>query len=182
MTFRQLDDGELITAHGIIAAATEWLNSRGIVQWRRVLPWDTYLERQQRGENYGLFEPDLTAVVTLAARVPDYWNDLGFERPFLWLSTLASVRTARGAGIRAVAAAVDYAAQTGCASLYLDCVDRDDALPSLYRGAGFALRERREVWPGWPMCLFAKALGGQATLGGGPEALNLRSLCANLTP
>jgi GNAT superfamily N-acetyltransferase len=153
--FRRLFDDELAAAHEIVAAATAWLNERGVVQWSRVLPWEAYFERQQCGENFGLFEPELSAVMTLAHRVPDYWPDVDVAEPFLWLSTLAATRSARGAGARAVRAAIAYAADAGCTALYLDCVDREDALPSFYRRMGFALIERREVWPGWPMCLFA---------------------------
>jgi hypothetical protein len=158
MQFRRLNDDEIAAGHAIVSAATTWLNERGVVQWAQVLPRETYLERQQRGENFGLFEPELSAVMTLAPRVPDYWPHIDVTEPFLWLSTLAAIRTARGAGMRAVTAAAAYASDIGCAALYLDCVDREDALPSFYRRAGFTLIDRREIWPGWPMCLFAMPL------------------------
>ncbi len=160
-SFRRLEDSELDEAHAIVAAATEWLNNRGIVQWTRVMPREMYMERQERGENYGLFEPGLSAVMTLKEQAPEYWRDREYEKPFLWLSTLASRRDVPGSGGRALEAAVDFTARSGFASLYLDCVDRDDALPSFYRRAGFEQLERREVWPGWPMCLFVKRFDGE---------------------
>lgn len=156
--FRRLSDAELMEAHGIIAEVTEWLQGRGIVQWPRVLPIEEYRARQSRGENFGLFEPTLTAVMTLAEKTPEYWRDREYRRPYLWLSTLASRRAPAGAGMRAVHAAETFAREAGYAAIYLDCVDRDDALPSLYRRAGWQQLDCREVWPGWPMCLFEKPL------------------------
>lgn len=156
--FRKLATEELPAAHAIIAEATAWLKERGVVQWPRVLPFETYRERQERGENFGLFEPSLAAVMTLAPKVPDHWNDRDYVRPMLWLSTLAVRRDSSGAGRRAIAEAERFAFAAGFNALYLDCVDREDALPSFYRAAGFNELERREVWPGWPMCLFEKLL------------------------
>ncbi len=160
MEFRKLRDGELAAAHTIIAAATESLNARGIVQWPRVIPLETYAERQARGENFGLFGGgSLHAVMTLAPEVPERWRDRQFATPFLWLSTLAVAPGSKGRGRTAVEMAESWARDAGIAAIYLDCVDRDDALPSFYRSAGYTMLACREAWPGWPMCLLEKILG-----------------------
>lgn len=158
MVFRPLVEAELEAAHAIIADVTAWLAARGIVQWPTLMPMERYRERQARGENFGLFEPGLTAVMTLAPAEPEYWQGRATVAPFWWLSTLAASREHPGAGRRALTAAEDAARAYGVNAIYLDCVDRDDALPSFYRGAGYTQLDRKEVWYGWPMCLFEKRL------------------------
>ena len=95
-------------------------------------------------------------MVTLVPEAPERWATHPFATPFLWLSTLAVRRDRRGAGRRTVVAAEDYAFGAGHQAMYLDCVDRDGALPAFYSGLGWRQLERREVWPGWPMCLFER--------------------------
>ena len=159
MEFRKLGAEDLGAAHAIVVAATDWLNARGIVQWTRPIPLEDYAQRQVAGHNFGLFDGDrLVAVMTLAPSVPERWRDRDYLQPFLWLSTLAVAADARGQGRRAIEHAEAYGRSEGLAAIYLDCVDRDDALPSIYRAAGYTLLEAKEVWPGWPMCLFEKRL------------------------
>ena len=61
---------------------TEWLLSKGIRQWLQPFPLEIYRERQEQGENYGLFVDDeLAAVVSLIDYRPDYWEEYLPETP-----------------------------------------------------------------------------------------------------
>lgn len=162
VAFAQLGNEHFERAYDIVVRATEWLNAKGVRQWDKPVPVETYQERHDAGLNHGYFVGDeLVAVMTLKRDVPSYWQGVReFEEPFRWLSTFAIDRARAGSGLgpAALRAAEDYLRERGVPRIYLDCVDREGALPRFYSGAGYTMLERRE-WPDWTMCMFEKGLG-----------------------
>ena len=120
-----------------------------------------YRERQERGENHGLFAGDeLAGVVSLSTEVPGRWPDLQPGEGFRWLSTMAVSRRpgARGTGAQLLAGAEAWVASLGVAAMYLDCVEGNGYLASFYSGAGYELLRTREMRPWLTMRVFRKGL------------------------
>ena len=124
--FRALRDDECELGYSFIAGASAWLSGKGIRMWERPLPLSTYLQRQQRGENYGLFVDDrLTAIASIIDIPVDWQQDIDDIRA-KWLSTLAVSPSDHGNGIgrEAIVQISIMLAARDCRDLYLDCSPR----------------------------------------------------------
>ncbi len=159
--FRRLGPEHFDEAHHLVVEATGWLNAKGICQWPRPVPAETYRERHERGENHGYFvKGQLAVVMSLGTSFPDRWQDHDPGGEYRWLATMASSRqvSRRGLGRAALEAAEDHLCQRGVAYIYLDCVEGNGFLPRFYTEAGYTRLESCEVRPALVMHLFRKHL------------------------
>src|ERR1044071_541829 len=93
MEFRRLSLDDFNAAYALVEGAFEWLKQKHLPHW--LVPSESYLQRQGKGENYGLFvDTALRAVVTLTTGYPEIWQQSIKHQDFSWLATLASVREA----------------------------------------------------------------------------------------
>jgi RimJ/RimL family protein N-acetyltransferase/aminoglycoside phosphotransferase (APT) family kinase protein len=143
LSFRQLTGEEESAGYQVICDTVSWLRGKGIKLWDKPLPRPVYAQRQQRGENYGLFEDgELAAVVSLVNGVPEYWRGetqarIPSHRPAdapIWLCTLATATKFRGRnlGWQTVREALH---QLHGRDVYLDC--KPGWLVEFYRSLGF---------------------------------------------
>ena len=146
--FRPLRQDELDAAYAIIEEVTQWLLNQGVRQWLQPLPYETYRQRQQQGENFGLFaDGDLAAVVSLLNDRPSYWEAHLPKTPFKWLATLASARRYKGQnlGQLVIERAEEYLARKGFEQVYLDCIYGNGILPKYYVLLGFEQVARADL-------------------------------------
>jgi ribosomal protein S18 acetylase RimI-like enzyme len=163
-SLRGLRDDEVGYAYEIYLQACAWLKGKGVRQWLTPKPRATFDERQERGENFGLFlGSDLAAIVTLSLEVHEHWRgELGGEGRW-WLHTLAVAPGFRGRrlGGEAVAAAASLLRSKGALELLLDC-GADGILPGYYGRLGFhALANKAITYPSgntYPIALMRLAL------------------------
>ncbi|MEP7290150.1 MAG: GNAT family N-acetyltransferase [Chloroflexota bacterium] len=151
-SFRRLKISELDDAYAILTEVAAWLLSKGIRQWAQPLPREIYKQRQQRGENYGLFvDGELATVVSLLEYRPEYWSQLLPETNFKWLATLASSRNYSGQklGELAMLEAEHFLTQEGLGNIYLDCVYNDGMLPRFYSLLGYKEVARKDLVFDW---------------------------------
>jgi ribosomal protein S18 acetylase RimI-like enzyme len=146
-SFRGLRADEVDRAYALYLDVCAWLKQKGVRQWLLPKPRSKFDERQERGENYGLFlGKDLAAIVTLGCEVHEKWpEELGPARRW-WLHTLAVAPEFRGRrlGEATVAAAVGWLRSRGADELILDC-DAHGVLPAYYRKLGFVTRAQKPV-------------------------------------
>lgn len=146
--FRRLHDDELEIGYFIIVEMTEWLLNRGIRQWLQPFPPELYVERQDKGENYGLFVDDeLAAVVSLIDTRPEYWAEHLPKTRFKWLATLASARKFKGhkLGELTMSESEQFLASEGLPAIYLDCIYGRGVLPQFYTSLGYYQVARKDV-------------------------------------
>ncbi len=146
--FRPLKLSELDAAYAILEEVTQWLLNQGVRQWLQPLPYETYRERQQRGDNFGLFaDGDLAAVVSLLDDRPGYWEAHLPKTRFKWLATLASARRYKGQnlGQLVIEQAEEYLANAGFKQIYLDCIYGNGTLPKYYVLLGFEQVARADL-------------------------------------
>ncbi len=146
-SFRGLRADEVDRAYELYLDVCAWLKQKGVRQWLLPKPRSKFDERQERGENYGLFlGQDLAAIVTLGLEVHEKWPDrLGSEKRW-WLHTLAVAPEFRGRrlGEATVAAAVELVRSRGAKDLILDC-DAGGVLPAYYRKLGFVTLAQKDI-------------------------------------
>lgn len=161
LAFRKLDAKDFDDAYGLLVAVTDWLNSRGIRQWRSPIPRHIYRARHDRGENHGLFvDGKLAAVLSLSVVIPERWHRFVPEGSYRWLATMATARNVHGRRVGEVAldVAEKWAAAEGIEWMYLDCSEGNGFLPRYYGNAGYERLETLELHSGTTMCLFRKQL------------------------
>lgn len=146
--FRRLRDDEEPLGYQVLEDTIIWQRVKGIMLWDRTLPRETYLERQRRGENCGLFvDGDLAAVVSLVAGVPDYWRAQVDDPGATWLCTLAVAEGFHGRGIGEIAMreAVAFLQASGRPAVWLDC--KVGFLSRFYEALGFeaVTQQRRHI-------------------------------------
>jgi ribosomal protein S18 acetylase RimI-like enzyme len=136
--FRRLDDDDVDAAVAILAAASEWLLARGIIQWTTAYPRELYQKLQDRGENFGLFEDGrLVAIVTLTAAPPEWQAELaGLD--VRWMSKLAVAPDCHGRGLGRLLAehALEQLRRENVSRAWLDC--RNGPLVAFYESLGFS--------------------------------------------
>jgi Acetyltransferase (GNAT) family len=80
--------------------------------------------------------------------VPVAFALLGIRGPDAWIGGMATVPAHRRTGLarRMLDAAIDFAAEAGCQTVWLEVVDRNAAAVALYRARGFAPVQELAVW------------------------------------
>jgi acetyltransferase (GNAT) family protein len=145
--FRCLRMDELLAAHGLIVEVTDWLLKKGIDQWQKPFPLDLYRQRQEAGQNFGLFVGgELAAVVSLIpSYIPAIWADFLPPTPYTWLGTLATAIRFKGRDLGRVTLAQSEAwmARQGVPEIYLDCYTKTGVLLPFYTSAGYELITQR---------------------------------------
>ena len=162
---RRLAANESDLGYSIYMEAFRWLNAKGIRQWLVPLRRDIYENRQEHGENLGLFiGEDLAVVLSVVRGTPAEWADCISEQGTWWLQNVATAQAFRGRelGEVAVGMAGQHLAQLGVRDVYLDCTDVRGFLPAFYERLGFAkLCERSITYSSgntFPMVLMKKEL------------------------
>lgn len=146
--FRSLRLDEVDNAYAIIEEVTRWLLDQGVRQWLQPLPYEIYRQRQQQGNNFGLFaDGELAAVVSLLDDRPSYWDTYLPKARFKWLATLASSRRYKGQnlGQLVIERAEEYLAEAGFKQVYLDCIYGNGILPKYYVLLGFEQVARADI-------------------------------------
>ena len=144
-SFRRLTNAEAERGYEILVETVAWLREKQIQLWETPLPRAIYFARQNRGENFGVFEgEELVCVVSLLPEVPTYWRDLVPEADVFWLSTLATSPAHKGErwGEKCVELALDWAREEG-KTVYLDCAP--GFLADFYAKLGFEKLETRDL-------------------------------------
>lgn len=138
MAFRRLTDEEEALGYQVLVDNVAWQRAKGIMLWDRPLPAKVYAERQQRGENYGLFvEGSLAVVVSLVGAIPGYWSAFVDDPNAVWLCTLAVAEGFHGKGLGklTVQQALAWLQEAGHAVMWLDCTT--GFLEGFYASLGF---------------------------------------------
>lgn len=142
--FRRIKDNELDAAYNIHCSLVEDMLNRGIKQWLRPIDKTKLLNRQEKKENYGLFnkENKLMVFLSLIERL-DYheWKGWFTNAPTIWLNTVSVNihNSEKGLGKLAIEKAIIYLQQKGIKELYLDCVIGDGFLVKYYQNLGFSI-------------------------------------------
>jgi hypothetical protein len=144
--FRTLRADEVDQCYNVYQQVRYWLKSRNIHLWVTALPKQKFVERQERGELFGLFEgSELAVILAIIYDMPSYWRDeIGTEAEW-WLSTLATAPRFRGEklGEQAVAKAIIWLCESKAQSVYLDCAS--GFLPAFYQRSEFSTITEKEV-------------------------------------
>jgi len=161
--FREIQSAEVDEAYRIYMEAFDWLKAKGVRQWLVPISKDKYLDRQQRGENFGLFIGGrVAAIVSLAWEVSPFWQDDVGTDAYWWLSMLAVPTELRSLkiGEQTVSEAENWLRGKGAKEMFLDCVDERGFLPSFYKRLGFDEVFRKSItYPSgntFPMVLMKK--------------------------
>lgn len=139
-TFRQLTAAEAKEAYGLILERIAWMNERGIRHWNiwdyeKAYPLAYYEARAGEGVLYGLVDPAgklLSFAVILEKDVN--WTD---GEPALYVHTLVSSVSAKGAGRAMLEEAEALARRMGKTWLRLDSARENEPLTAFYRDFGF---------------------------------------------
>jgi ribosomal protein S18 acetylase RimI-like enzyme len=146
-SFRALRSDEVDAAYDLYLRVCAWLKKKGVKQWLLPKLKEKFEERQERGENYGLFlGNELGAIVTLGFEVHPQWpEELGPDKCW-WLHTLAVAPEFRGLrlGEATVAEAVSLLRSRAAGQLFLDCA-AEGVLPAYYRKLGFTTVARKNI-------------------------------------
>lgn len=139
--FRNIKDSELEYAYKIHCELVEKMLSKGIKQWLRPIDYEKLVDRQKKGENYGLFINDKLAVFLSITQRYDYheWSYIMTEPGTYWLNTVSVNVNNRekGLGRLAIAYVFEYLKKIDISELYLDCVINDGFLVNYYKNLGF---------------------------------------------
>jgi hypothetical protein len=154
--FRRLRDDELARGYALIFDRVDWLLAQGFGHWTSPLPLAVYQQRQDAGQNFGLFvDGRLAAVVSLVRGIPARWQHRLANEDAVWLSTLATALAFRGRdlGPRTVREACRYLAGRQVGEVYLDCA-ADPFFEDFYTTLGFECVAREFVaFPNSPVLL-----------------------------
>jgi len=141
-------DGDLDRFIDLLEDVADWLEARGINQWRPGdfrLSTDFYAASIRQGEvQFAFVDEELVGVLRLILREPIVWPDV-IEDDAVYVYNLA-VRRAwahRQLGRRILEWTADRAACLGRSCIRLDCTSDNVFLREYYRRAGFA--ERGEI-------------------------------------
>lgn len=140
--FRKIYNGELSIAYNLHCNLVERMLQKGIRQWLQPIDIQKLIDRQTKGENFGLFdkENEMKVFLSLTKR-SDYheWKSFLTLSSSIWLNTV-SVNTnniEKGLGKIAIQYALKYLKENSVKELYLDCVINDGFLVNYYEGLGF---------------------------------------------
>ena len=155
---------QIDTAYGFIKECTNWLNSKGIPQWRTIYPKEKFLD-DIRQEVVYLFTKDEVAVgtVSLYKKPPSYYPDKVFnDNVAAWYVCRLAVsrgRGSRGLGERCLNAISRAAVNNHIAALRLDVAKQNPFLENYYAAQSFqrialseifgeqtVFMEKRMVW------------------------------------
>lgn len=164
MELRPVTVAEIGQAYYVYLEVVEWLKAKGVRQWLRALPEDTFQERQARGELFATHQENrITAIVTVAfERDPDWPEVVGSGRNW-WIKTLAVSRAFAGQdlGAQVMKASDIHLTQSGAHEVYLECVDYC-FLPDYYARLGYGVLKRKTItYPSgntFPVALMRKSL------------------------
>lgn len=139
--FRNIRGYELENAYKIHCDLVEKMLNKGIRQWLRPIDYEKLVDRQKKGENYGLFINDELAVFLSITQRYDYheWSYIMKEPGTYWLNTVSVNINNRekGLGRLAIAYVFEYFKKMNISELYLDCVINDGFLVNYYESLGF---------------------------------------------
>ena len=143
-TFKKLKDSDIDLAYDLHCELVNDMLNRGIKQWLRPIDKCKVLARQEKNENYGLFNQKgvLKVFLSLVAR-SDYheWDAWFTIKPTTWLNTVSVNinNSKKGLGQVAIKEACSYLKGEGEEELYLDCVVGDGFLINYYQKLGFVI-------------------------------------------
>lgn len=140
--FRNIKDDELSIAYDLHCELVEQMLQKGIRQWLRPIDKQKLIERQSRGENYGLFDEnnELKVFLSLVKRSEYYeWSNWISSNSTIWLNTVSvNVHNKeKGLGKKAILYAIKFLKDNSINELYLDCVINDGFLIKYYTELGF---------------------------------------------
>jgi N-acetylglutamate synthase-like GNAT family acetyltransferase len=142
--FRKINDDEFESAYKIHCDLVKNMLERGIKQWLRPIDKSKLLVRQEKNENFGLFNQknEIKVFLSLIERM-DYheWQDWFTDVPTIWLNTVSVNinNSEKGLGKLAIEKALYYMQQNGITELYLDCVFGNGFLVKYYQSLGFSI-------------------------------------------
>jgi len=137
LTIRRADDDDVAEVVAILGEATEWLRSKGIVQWPDRFPRSVMAAAVDSGGLFVVTEGSvMVATVTLLWSDPSFWgdrDDAGF------VHRLAVRRSHAGMGRTVLDWAAGQARSVGRTHLCLDCLATNERLRRYYEELGFRL-------------------------------------------
>ena len=169
MTFRKVTAAEIDQAYAIYLEAFAWLKAKGVRQWLRALPVETFVERGEGGELFGLFTGlRLAAIVTLVCEADTDWKEVLGDHQCWWIKSLVVARefSGRELGHQVIADCETRIRESGATTAFLDCVD-GGFLPGYYTRLGYSVMSRRDITyrsgNTFPMVLMKKSLPSQSS-------------------
>lgn len=117
---------------------------KGIRQWLKPIDEQKLIARQQKGENYGLFDEssELKVFLSLVKRneYHEWSNWISLESTF-WINTISVniENKEKGLGKLAILQAIEYLRGNSVSVIYLDCVVNEGFLVKYYIALGFEL-------------------------------------------
>ncbi len=141
-SFRNIKEDELADAYELHCKLVEHMLQKGIRQWLRPIDKQKLIDRQLKGENFGLFDEnnDLKVFLSLVER-SDYheWSNWISLDKTIWLNTVSVNINNKGTGLGklAILYAIQYLKENAVNELYLDCVINDGFLLRYYSELGF---------------------------------------------
>jgi hypothetical protein len=160
--------GDVDAAVEVLAEATAWLRSRGIVQWPARFSMAFMLEHARRGELYvAISQGEVVGTVTLQWSDPAFWGeraDAGF------VHRVAVSRSRPGLGKALIDWAAGQAVDRERNFLCLDCLSGNTRLRRYYEDLGFCAvgeivgppdHPTDPALEGWRATLYEKPLGAR---------------------
>jgi GNAT superfamily N-acetyltransferase len=154
---------EIDRSYDVYEQVRGWLKASSIHLWVTALPKEKFIERQKRGELFGLFEGcELAVILAIVHDSPTYWQDEIGSAPEWWFSTIATAPNFRGRklGELAIAMAIIWLGEQKVRTVYLDCAR--GFLPAFYQRCGFSrIAEKNVTFPSgntYPLVLMKKEI------------------------
>ena len=152
MKFRNLYDSEVEMVAKIHGDVVQQLLSKNIRQWMNSIPIHVFKERQEKNENFGLFDDgdNLLCYASISIKNhPSEWQDAlaEFENRLYWLSSVFvnPLRKEERAGEIILNSCFAHLKCLGAKKIALDCVINNGFLVSYYEKFGFSLLDIKDV-------------------------------------
>jgi len=172
VTIRRADDEDVSDVLAILAEATAWLRTKGIVQWPDRFPRSVIEATVDSGGLFVATEGSvIVATVTLLWSDPSFWgdrDDAGF------VHRLVVRRTHVGLGRTVLDWAADQVRSAGRSHLCLDCLGTNERLRRFYEELGFRLvgevpgpadHPHSAAHGSWTAALYEKAISSKCDTG-----------------
>ncbi len=147
IAFRPLTSQEEALGYQVLVNNVAWQGKKGIFLWDKPFPRQVYSERQQQGENFGLFvDGSLAAIVSLVHGVPTYWSTFVENPKAIWLCTLAVADAFHGKGVGKVTVekALAFLREGEQTVVWLDCTP--GFLERFYVSLGFVPVMQQQIF------------------------------------
>jgi hypothetical protein len=172
VTIRRADHGDVSDVLAMLAEATAWLKTKGIVQWPERFPRSVVEATVASGGLFVATEGSvMVATVTLLWSDPSFWgdrDDAGF------VHRLVVRRTHAGMGRTVLDWAADQVRSAGRTHLCLDCLGTNRRLRRHYEELGFHLvsevpgpadHPHSAAHGSWTAALYEKAISSRRDTG-----------------